>query len=239
MKRFLTLSCLAFGAQSVLAFSLLGPVNEPWQTPDIGYNPAWDPLQTAPKNIGEEYRRNTPVLYYTFDASFLEYFGTRGVRSIEEAVAVFNGLTNVSSYSPELSEFPLQVTRENYQASALQLLDLKSQTMKVLIEQLGLAEPERYIWTLHDRFDTPGDTCPLGMEYILVRRNWDIMTSPLNQLQASSYVNGTLYSYSIFEFCAPPNPIAEAIEFPVDPLDFSYTAVASGPGSVLSTLNHG
>jgi len=45
-------------------------------------------------------------------------------------------------------------------------------------------------------------------------------------LEPSSYVNGTLYTYRIIEFC-PPMDMAEAFEFLVDPLQTFYTAVAS------------
>lgn len=233
LKTLSLLGCLALSVDSSHAFSLLGPNNEPWQTPEIGYNPQpYDPLATAPKNIGEEYRRNTPVLYYTFDANFLEYFGTNGVDAVEKAIAIYNQLTNVSSYSKELTEFPMAVSRENYTASALYLNDIKSFTMNILIEQLGLAAPERYVWNIHDRFAAGPAPCPDNMEYFVVKRNWDPIPSPLNQFQASSYVNGVLYSYYILEYCsAPPTAIAEAVEFPVDPLDMSFTSVASGLGA--------
>jgi len=177
-------------------------------------------------------------MYYTMDVNFIEYFGTNGMKAVDDAFAVFNALTNVSAYSRELTEFPLAVTRENYQASALGLLDVKSLLMHVIIEQLGLADPERFVWTLHDRFDRQPGPCPQTMEYIVVKRNWDIVPSPLNQLQPSSYVNGTLYSYYILETCNPPNPLADAVEFAVDPLDFTYTSVASGTAPFIDSLNY-
>src|SRR5437660_10530425 len=79
LKRYFWMGCLALGIQSSWGFALLGPNNEAYQIPDIGYNPIQyfyaDLLNSAPKNLGEEYRRNTPVLYYSFDANFLDYFG--------------------------------------------------------------------------------------------------------------------------------------------------------------------
>lgn len=228
--RLALLGCLALGTKSAPAFSLIGPNNEPWQVLEIGYNPSpYDPLPTAPKNLGEEYRRNTPVMYYTFDANFWDYFGTNGVTAIERAFEILNDVLNpgVSSYSADLSEFPLAVTRENYRAGALSLLDLKSTTLKLMVEQLGLAAPERYVWNIHNKVVGPGGT-PNDVTYWIVKRNWDIMPSPLDQLQASSYVNGVLYSYFILDyFQAPPDIIAEAVEFPVDPLDASFSSVAS------------
>src|SRR5262249_43891806 len=101
-KRFAGVALLALGIQCSLGFSLLGPVNEPYQVPVIGFNLAGD--VGAPKNLGEEYRRNTPVMYYAFDANFLDYFGSNGVAAVDLAFAVFNALTNASSYSQDLSE---------------------------------------------------------------------------------------------------------------------------------------
>jgi len=65
-----------------------------------------DAYPIGPKNLGEEYRRNTPVVYYSFDANFLDFFGSNGVAAIDSAVAIINSLTNVSQYSEDLAEFP-------------------------------------------------------------------------------------------------------------------------------------
>lgn len=228
LKRFAWIGCLALGIQTTLGFALLGPNNEPWQVPEIGYNPLpIDAQNSAPKNIGEEYRRNTPVLYYTFDSSFLEFFGTHGVASVEAAMDMFNSLTNVSSYSRELTEFPVSSTRENYRASALGLTDIKSYVMSLMIEQLGLADSIRYVWELHSRINTGPDPCPADMLYGVIKRNWDFLPSPVNQYQSSSYVNNVLYSFYIREFCEGDPPLAYAWEFPVDPLDVSSIPVSS------------
>jgi hypothetical protein len=234
-----SLALLTLAGQSSWGFALLGPNNEAYQVPEIGYNPLpRDPLLTGPKNLGEEYRRNTPVLFYSFDANFLDYFGSNGVAAVDSAFAIINNLTNVSQYSSNLSEFPTQVTRENYVAQSLAMLDLKSYALHIMVEQLGLAEPERYVWTLHDRNHVGPVPCPVGMQYSITKRNFDPVTSPLDQSQYSSYVNGTLYTYFVNEVCVSPPapPFAEAVEFGVDPLDFTFTAVASF-GSVLLNLN--
>jgi hypothetical protein len=226
VKKLACLSLLALSAPLSWGFALLGPINEPYQVVVIGYNIGGD--IGAPKNIGEEYRRNTPVIYYSYDANFLDYFASNGVASVDSGIAVFNALTNMSQFSGNLAEFPLQVTRENFLAEALGLTDMKSWTMTVLMEQLGLAEPERFAWTLHDRFQLPNTTCPIGMRYLVIQRNFDPVMSPLDELQASKYVNGTLYSYFIIEACqSPPATLAVTVPFAVDPLDFSFTAVAS------------
>ena len=80
------------------AFSLLGPVNEVFQVPPLSYDLPGD--IGAPKNLGEEYRYNTPVLYYAFDQSFLDYFGSNGVRAVEQALAILtNQFNGVSKYN--------------------------------------------------------------------------------------------------------------------------------------------
>jgi hypothetical protein len=219
--------------QTVWAFSLLGPSGnggDAWQQEIIGFDPIGgytgappffgpDPVPFGPKNLGEEYRRNTPVMYYTCDANFLDYFGLSGEAAIDQAFAILNNLTNVDSYSTNLSEFPLNTTTVNYKAQALDLLDLKSETLSLMTEQMGLADSVRYVWALHNRFQPTAAPCPLE-DYQVIMRNFDFMNSPLNQLQYSAYVNAELYSYFIDEICdspaAPPN--ADAVEFPVDPL---------------------
>src|SRR4029079_7993267 len=128
-----------------------------------------------PKNIGEEYRWNTPTLFYAFDESFIDYFGTNGITAIEQAISIINSLNDVSSYSADLSEFPLDSQRVNFKAQSLQLIDLKSWTLTLLMEQMGLAEPTRFTGTLHDRFLPPGLNCPF-YQYLVVKRNFDPVT---------------------------------------------------------------
>jgi len=225
---------LACGLQSSWAYSLGGPIGngtpgDSWQRPVIGYGLGGD--LNAPKNLGEEYRRNTPVVYYTFDANFLDFFGSNGVAAVRSAIAVLNALTNVDNYSQQLSEFSLESRHVNYRAQTLGLYDLKSFTLGAMIEQLGLADPVRYAWTLHDRIHvTPGPACPLFMQYFVVQRNYDFVSSPLNQLQYSPYVNNTLFSYAIYEACTGGNPLALAVPFSVDPLADSYSALAGSIG---------
>lgn len=212
------------GVERVAAFSLLGPFLS-WQQPVITYQVAGD--LGGPQNLDEEYRRNTPVIYYTFDDSFIGYFGSNGIAAVEQAFQVMNGLTNVSSYSTSLSEFPLEAQRFNFRAQALSLTDLKSVTLNFIIEQMGLAEPDRFTWTLRERAVGNGG-CPADVGYAVIKRNFEVSPTSVDQLQASSYVNGTLYSYRISEFCQNTPFLADAVEFPVDPLANTLTAVASG-----------
>ena len=248
VKRFWWMALLAAGVQPAWGFALLGPLangGDSWQTASLGYGLAYTeflypggPVDLGdiggPKNIGEEYRRNAPIIYYAYDANFLDYFGSNGVAAVDSAVAIVNlsmtnnSLGNLDGYSSSLSEFPDESLHINYEAQSLALTDLKSVTMHLLVEQLGLAEPERYTWTLAERVGIAGIPCPFGEEYLVLQRNFGVSPSLPNQLQYSSFVNDTLYSYEILEDCgagAPPDAVTVPLN--VDPYADVYTAVAA------------
>jgi hypothetical protein len=230
----LALMILLCCAQSGFGFALLGPFNEAYQVNVIGYNlvpPQADRVDLGgPKNIGQGYRWNTRNLYYAFDAQFFNYFGSDGAAAaaVDQAFGVLNNLTNLSAYPHDLGDLPLDTTRFNYRALALNLIDVKSQTLALLMEELGLAEPERYTWCLHNRFLPAGATCP-NYIYEVIQRNFDPVTDTY-----SSYVNGNLYSYIIAELCGlANNPVApfeaDALEYTVDPaVKAPVTSVAGG-----------
>lgn len=259
IKRFSWVGLLALSLQGAWAFSLGGPIGtnpnpsggsgiqgDLWQQPIIGYGLPGD--VNAPKNWGEGYRRNIPVVYYACDANFQDYFGSNGVAAVDGAFAILNGtftnnplsgqyLTNgVDSYSPTLAEFPVESRHLNYEAQALGLFDLQSWTLGLMVEQLGLCDPVRYDWTLHDRLHVNGaPACPSGMEYLVVQRNFDPNGSPIAGGQTvssvySPYINNVLYSYYIEELCnSPTPPQAVTVPFSTDPLADSYSPLASLP----------
>jgi hypothetical protein len=220
----------------------LGPANETYQVPPngqtIGYmlpagastfaNEGGGTDLGAPKNLGEGFRWNTRTLYYSYDANFLNYFGAQGEVEVDKAFAMMNSLSNVSSYSPNLSEWPMNSSRVNLRAQALSLFDLKSAALTMLIEEMGLAQPDRWTWALHDRFKV--GPVPCVYEYTIIERNFDPVT-----YQYTPFVNGVLYDYFIIDLCPlNPNPFAplfaDAVETIVDPVQASdsYVAIASG-----------
>jgi hypothetical protein len=217
-------AALAFSLQGAHAFSLLGPIGaDTWQTTEIGFfvNPPREDVG-GPKNLGEEFRRNTPVLYYACDANFLDYFGSNGLAEVDKAFAVYNTLTNVSLYSGDLTEIPLESRRGNFVAASMGVLDLKSTVMTLIVEQYGLADSVRYVWNLHDRFLAPNTTCPFGEEYLVVQRNFDpTIATSITQMKTSAYVNDVLYDYQIHDYCSLPpgvqDALSEAVEISVDP----------------------
>jgi hypothetical protein len=190
---------------------------EPYHVAPLNYS---IDFADTPKNIGEEFRWNVPVLYYTYDQSFYDYFGSNGVYAVDSAVAIMNGLTNVSSYSPYLTEFPLESTRINWAGSAMHLFDLKSCALEMLVEDRGLTDPERFTWTLRNRALPTGAACP-SYVYTVIKRNFDPVT-----WEPSIYLNGNLYTYQIVEGC-PAVDVADAIEILVDPSQVYLSAVAS------------
>ena len=175
----------------------------------------------APHNLGEEFRWNTPVLYYSYDPSFQDYFGSNGVYAVDQGVGILNALSNIDDYSPDLSEFPLDEARFNLTAQALHLFDLKSATLEMLVTKLGLADPDRWTWMIHDRAAHP--SCPL-YDYTIIQRNFDPLT-----WAPSSYVNGNLLTYFIDQHCPPDTrgDHVDADERPVDPFAEVQSAVAS------------
>jgi hypothetical protein len=221
-RAFLVLA-LAGAVNPASAFSLLGPYDTVYQVPAIGYNPRGFDIG-GPMNLGEEYRWNIKTITYGFDESFLNYFGARGTAAVMQAVAILNNLPAMSQMSSNLSEFPTDTKRVNYQAGALGLLDLKSEALALLLEEMGMTSPERYAYTLRDeRVVTVNGITTTN--YLVIKRNFDPVT-----LNPSSHVNDVLYTYAIRAYTDPV--YEDAVEIQVDPLAFSYTAVVSaGYGS--------
>ncbi len=189
------------------AFSLLGPFKT-WQVGGIGYQLTGD--IGGPMSLSEEYRWNTPVITYALDQSFLEYFGVSGAEAVDKAFAILNALPQFSQMSRSLGEFAqTDVLRVNHRAQALGLLDVKSATMELMLEELGLADPIRFNWTLRSRTtQTFGGVTTTN--YTVVKLNYDPAT-----LSPSSFVNGSLFGYQIFEPIRPGD-YADAIESLLD-----------------------
>lgn len=214
VKKLLLILLALAGVQRAEAFSLIGPY-ESWMVREIGYQIDGD--LGGPMDLGEEFRQNVPVLTYGFDASFLDFFGQDGVRAVEAAIGILNRLPAVSQMSPDLHEFPLDTRRFNFQAAALGIVDLKTWTLSQMLEEMGVAGAERWVWTLRSRRNIGGDT----FEYITIHRNYDPLT-----LRQTPYVNGTLYTYQVIQTYAQPETW-EAVPLTVDPTAPSITTVAA------------
>lgn len=233
---------VVLGAGNACAFALLGPFDS-WQVGELHYQitPGDGNIYGigdlgGPQNLGEEYRWVVPEIYYGVDAAFLNYFGLRGSQEIDKAMAILNAIPNYSSLSENISEYPLEAARMNYQAAALGLYDLKSGMLTISLEWLGLANPERFVWTLRGRDD--GGAPRPQFTYYIINRNFDPVT-----WEPSRYVNGRLYTFRIMvEFGAIDR--SDAQEQLVDPAATGWTSVAGafqglfypGAGSYYNTL---
>ncbi len=213
-KKILTGAALLAATPTLLGFSLLGPgggegvAAKLWQLPaanngwDIGYNRTSD--IGAPVNFGEFYRWNTPVITYAFDSSFVTYFGPAGMKAIDAAMRVLNEVPHVSRMSADLGEFPLNSVHIHDEAAQLGLIDLKSLALQLLTEEIGLTDPVRWNYAIRRRINiTPSNN---GI-YDITRFNFDPVT-----ITPSSFVNGTLWTYQIFE--SIPTQVSDAVEFP-------------------------
>jgi hypothetical protein len=149
INRFILMLALAGVLPRAQAFSLLGAFDT-WMTPEIGYQ--LEAQLGGPMNLGEEYRWNMPLLTYGFDSAFLNYFGTKGVEEVEKAMAIFNAIPPASSMTPDLSEWPLDTRRFNHRATALNIYDLKTRAMAAMMEAMGAAPAELYVWTLRSLY---------------------------------------------------------------------------------------
>jgi len=225
--------CLAVSA---MGFSLIGQFKNgatpnDWQARGFGGRPAGLGYSLAgdvggPMTPLEGYRWNVPILTYGFDESFIRYFGPAGEAAVSNAFQILNDLPPFTSMSADLSEFPTdskQAVSYNAQYGTVGLLDLKSQALAAILEHLGLAKPERFVWGLRGRITGNGFT-----NYSTVMLNFDPVT-----LQSSRYVNGIVYSYQIFDALGPVGgEWASAVEFyHPDPYYLPYSAVAGGLGS--------
>jgi len=210
----LCVCALNFSAWRASAFALLGPY-ESWMTTTNGFQFVGD--IGGPMNIGEGYRWNVPVVTYAFDPSFENFFGSNGVVAVESAIQILNNLPPASQLDP--NAYPLNTTSGNYVANAQGLIDLKSETLFLLLQQLGLAQPLRYMFCVHDFSIADGNT---NVNVIL--RNFDPFS-----YGAANVLNGSLYTsnliWRINEGIWPASVIIYAI--PVYPL-VQNPAVADG-----------
>ncbi len=204
------------------AFSLLGPV-QPWMQSSNGVINSGD--IGGPMCISNEYRWNVPALTYGFDQSFSNYFGTNGIAAVESAIQILNDLPPASQIA--LTNYPFSSQHINFAAQSQNLNDLKSETLSLLLEHLGLAQPKRYMFVIQqwNPILTNGNLYTSNsIPNYVVQRNYDPQT-----LNVSSYLNGALYafatSYDGRSTFINPYLVAPIIATPLTPVaDFSLNA---------------
>lgn len=228
-KLLLVVAVAMSASWSAQGFALLGPF-EDWQTDDVGYGngsrcdyffPARVFAESAEiggsKLPGEEYRVNVPFLTYGFDESFRAFFKEEGIAAVEQAIQILNNVPVAGSMTSNLNEWPLNAQRSNFRAKSLGLYDVKSAALGILIQQLGLQNPERLVWSLRHR----DEVLPATWNFYVVQRNFDPVTT-----QISSYINGILYTYTNIDRCA--SPIFWTVNVPLDTTQPYYATTVAG-----------
>jgi len=223
-------------APSSYGFSLLGPV-APWMQETNGVIYPGD--IGGPMDIGSGYRWNVPVITYGFDRSFLDYFGSNGVAAVESAIQILNDLPPASGI--ELTNYPFNSTQINFAAQAQDITDLKSQTLSLLLEQLGLAQPSRDIFVMKQWTSafspslyglSPNSVLSESLwpdwfiPDFIVMRNFDPQT-----LVASQYINNILYFAYIYSDAGQNGVFSN----PADETGaFNYSVAENASGAVLN-----
>ena len=164
-------------------------------TIDLNY---WDDLG-GPKEAKNFYRWNMPKLTYAFDASFINYFGLEGRFAVNEAVAVLNDFFNNEDYTG-VSALRIadskhgflgnyNTTWVNTTARNSQVLDIKSLTLGLLLNHLGVGNPHRWAFSIHDATTNQANTM---VNFRVRLRNYDPLT-----YRPTDFINGVQYSYRL------------------------------------------
>jgi len=141
-------ACFIF-ERRVEGFALLGPYTD-WMKQTNGYHQPGD--IGGPMDINEGYRWNVPVVTYGFDHSFMEFFGTNGLAAIESAIQMLNDIPPSSSIV--LTNYPNHSVRVRFTAQAQGMYDLKSAALSLLLQQMGLSQPVRYVFAMRNWSDS-------------------------------------------------------------------------------------
>ena len=225
------------------AFVLIGPTNPSiasqarLQAPGgagtaAAPNPNLDDPLGRPTPVKEFNRWNYPELTYAFDSTFIRYFGHNGMAAVSNAFTVLNDFfepedktyTNGVSSLNLITEYDQHFSTWEFNPSANinSVTDMESITLGLLVNHLGLGNPHRYCFVIHDvmgyaRATTTGT-------FQVTMRNYDPYT-----YQPTPVINGVTHSYWLFND-SPANTanitIWDAVEYTVSS-DNQYSAIAA------------
>jgi len=207
----------------------------------LNWNLASNPAQTTtvfgmggPKDIKMFYRWNVPQLTYSFDASFVSYFGYEGIDAVHDAFRVVNDffVPEDGAYSG-VSQMDLtqhgfagnyNTAWVNTTAENAQIIDLKSLVLGMLVNQLGLGNPHRYAFSISD-VGANGQGTQFNFRVRL--RNYDPLT-----WKATDKINGVTYAYRLIHNGSGANPLqtiglADMEEFTADTSGNAWSSVAA------------
>jgi len=221
---------------SANAFSLLGPY-ESWmqQTNDFRfpvsyyYSPSYGSFSYpgdigGPLSISNGYRWNVPIVTYGFDPSFTNFFGSNGIATVEAAIQMLNDLPGASSIV--VTNYPDDSVVVNDQAQDQSLLDLRSVTLSLLVEQLGLASPYLSIFVLQNWL-LDGENLT---DVTVLNRSFDSIT-----LSPSSEINGIDYTWDVWSGISNNVNISIAVPYPVDEAPYPVPYIPTVADKLIDT----
>ena len=189
----------------------------------------------GPKELKHFFRWNNPYLTYTFDQSFVRYFGLEGMEAIHDAFRVVNDffIPADGSYKGVSSmDFARDGYLSNYNTTWVnttaqndQIIDIKSLALGMLVNQLGVGNPHRYAYTVRGiSTNTTGTQWSFDVRLL----NFDPQT-----WQPTDVINGVQYSYRLIHD-APPQAggaitaptFVDMEEFTTDTSGNAWTSVA-------------
>ena len=199
-KSWLILLCLLAGLPTVRAFVMIGPM-DPARLTATNAGPAidlnyWDDLG-GPKEKKNFFRWNIPDLTYSFDASFIKYFGLEGRFAVNKAFKILNDFFHNDDYSGVSAlDLALHGFKSNYNttwvnvtAQNAQILDIKSLTLGLLVNHLGLGNPHRYAFGIYDAQTNQAGTT---INFRVRLRNYDPLT-----YKPTDKINNVRYAYRL------------------------------------------
>ena len=159
----------------------------------------------GPKDLKRFFRWNVPDLTYSFDDSFVRYFGLEGVNAVNDAIRVMNdffepedgsykGVSGMD-YARDGFASNFNTTWLNTTAQNQQIIDLKSLVLGMLVNQMGVGNPHRYAFTTRSIAQNGTGT---EWSFNVRLNNFDPLT-----LQPTDVINGVTYSYRLIHDAAP------------------------------------
>jgi hypothetical protein len=244
------LAVLCLSPITARAFVLIGPVNPSIASngnlaaPNVAGTPAapnpnLDDPMGRPTSAKEFYRWNYPELTYAFDSTFIRYFGHNGMAAVSNAFSVLNDFfeptdlayTDGVSSMNLITEFDQHFSTWEFNPSANinSVTDIESITLGMLVNHLGLGNPHRYCFVIHDvlsynaAFGAPRLDAGTGT-FQVTMRNYDPYT-----YRPTPVINGVAHSYWLYND-SPANTAAitiwDAVEYTVGS-DHQYSAIAA------------
>ena len=236
-KTFLIL--LGLMASHADAFVLVGPTDAGALENTLGWGAPNQAVFSAnlvddmgtPKRIDEFYRWNTPNLTYGFDASFVQFFGEQGITAVTDAMNVLNDYFRPQDGS-YVGVSDMNLTKQGFggnyntawvNGSARQenLIDIKSLTLGIMVNYLGLGNPYRYAFTATNAIIP--NAALSGAIFSVALKNYDPRT-----LVETDMINGVQFSYRLIHD-QPPGSVADAATVGAMTMDLEeFTADTSG-----------